>query len=224
LPTPAKDLTSSYWELRYPLTGTLLPTDHGYRLYSAISHQIPAVHELTNWSMATIGGKPNGHREILLTESSRLRIRTTIEQVPMFLKLVQKLLKIDLYSIVPQPPDIHPISPYPTLKARLVIIKGFQEPEPFIRAVKYQLQKLEIDDRNVYIPHNNLGLPDRKAMKVHKHKVIGFSVIVDKLDPIDSIALQMSGCGGKQKMGCGFFTSVSIPNNEQNTETKSSNT
>lgn len=223
MPTSTKDPTSPYWELRYPLIGTSLPTDHGYRLYSAISHQISAVHELTNWSMATIGGEPNGHREIALTENSRLRIRTSQEQVPLFLQLVHKLLKIDRYSLVLQPPDIHPISPAPTLKARLVVIKGFQEPEPFIQAVKYQLQKLEIDDSNVYIPNNNLSLPDRKAIKVHEHKVVGFSVVVDKLDALDSITLQIAGCGGKQKMGCGFFTSFSIPTNEQNTGTQSSN-
>ena len=173
--------------------------------------------------MATISGQPNGHREIVLTENSRLRIRTSQEQLPLFLQLVHKRLEIERYSLVFQPPDIHPISPAPTLKARLVVIKGFQEPEPFIRAVKYQLQKLEIDDSNVYIPNNNLSLPDRKAIKVHEHKVVGFSVVVDKLDALDSIALQIAGCGGKQKMGCGFFTSVSIPNNEQNTGTQSSN-
>ncbi|WP_309737700.1 type I-MYXAN CRISPR-associated protein Cas6/Cmx6 [Chamaesiphon sp. OTE_20_metabat_361] len=148
-----------------------------------------AVHKITtNWSMATIGGKPNGHREIVLNENSQLRIRTLQEYVPLFLQLVHKLLKIDRYSLVFQPPDIHPISPAPTLKARLVVIKGFQEPEPFIRAVKYQLQKLEIDDSNVYIPNNNLSLPDRKALKVHEHKVVGFSVVVDKLDALDSLA------------------------------------
>lgn len=219
-----KDPTSPYWELRYSLIGTLLPTDHGYRLYSAISDRISEVHKpTTNWSMATIGGQPNGNREIILTENSRLRIRTSQEQLPLFLQLVHKRLKIDRYSLVLQPPDIHPISPAPTLKARLVVIKGFQEPEPFIRAVKYQLQKLEIDDSNVYIPNNKLSLPDRKAIKVHEDKVVGFSVVVDKLDALDSIALQIAGCGGKQKMGCGFFTSVSIPNNEQNTVTQFSN-
>ena len=94
------------------------------------------------------------------------------------------------------------------------MIKGFQEPEPFIRAVKYQLQKLGIDDSHVYVPNNNLGQPDRKALKVHEHKVVGFSVVVDKLDALDSIALQIAGCGGKQKMGCGFFSSISIPKDE----------
>jgi CRISPR-associated protein Cas6 len=204
------DLTNPHWEIRYPLIGISLPTDHGYRLYSAISHKIPAAHEQTNWSMSTIGGKPNGQREILLNPSSRLRIRTSLDQVPIYLQLVQKLLKIEQHSLVPQPPDIHPICPSPTLKARLVVIKGFQEPEPFLRAVKYQFQKLGIDDSNVSIPLNNLGLPDRKAITVHGHKVVGFSVVATNLNDLDSIALQMAGCGGKQKMGCGFFTPISI--------------
>lgn len=204
------DLTNPHWEIRYPLIGTSLPTDHGYRLYSAISHKIPAAHEQTNWSMSTIGGKPNGQREILLDPSSRLRIRTSLDQVPIYLQLVQKLLKIEQHSLIPQPPDIHPICPSPTLKARLVVIKGFQEPEPFLRAVKYQFQKLGIDDSNVSIPLNNLGLPDRKAITVHGHKVVGFSVVATNLNDLDSIALQMAGCGGKQKMGCGFFTPISM--------------
>ena len=62
------DLTNPHWEIRYPLIGTSLPTDHGYCLYSAISHKIPTAHEQANWSMATIGGKPNGQREILSIE------------------------------------------------------------------------------------------------------------------------------------------------------------
>jgi CRISPR-associated protein Cas6 len=164
--------------------------------------------------MSTIGGKPNGQREILLNPSSRLRIRTSLDQVPIYLQLVQKLLKIEQHSLVPQPPDIHPICPSPTLKARIVVIKGFQEPEPFLRAVKYQFQKLGIDDSNVYIPLNNLGLPDRKAITVHGHKVVGFSVIATNLNDLDSIALQMAGCGGKQKMGRGFFTPISAPKDD----------
>ena len=36
--------------------------------------------------------------------------------------------------------------------------------------------------------------------------------------------VMIAGCGGKQKMGCGFFTSFSIPTNEQNTDTQSSHT
>ena len=204
-----KDLTNTHWELRYPLVGKLLPADHGYRLYGAMSRIVPIIHEQTGWRMATIGGTPNGQREVILTPNSRLRIRTSWEQIPLFLQLVQKLLKVEQHSLVLEPPEIHPICPAQTLKARLVVIKGFQEPESFIGAVKYHLQKLGINDSNAYIPVNALGEPDRKALKVHQHRVVGFSVVVPALNALDSIALQIHGCGGKSKMGCGFFSPVS---------------
>ena len=204
-----KDLTNTYWELRYPLIGKLLPADHGYRLYSAMSRIVPMIHEQNGWRMATISGTPNGQREIILTTYSRLRIRAAWEQIPLFLQLVQKLLKVEKHSLVLEPPEIHPICPSRTLKARLVVIKGFQKPESFIGAVKYHLQKLGINDSKAYIPTNTLGEPARKAIKVHQHKIVGFSVVVPELNAIESIALQIHGCGGKPKMGCGFFSPIS---------------
>jgi CRISPR-associated protein Cas6 len=204
-----KDLTTTHWELRYPLIGKSLPADHGHRLYSAMSRIVPIIHEQTGWRMATIGGTPNGQGEIILTTYSRLRIRAKWEQIPLFLKLVQKLLKVGKHSLVLEPPEIHPICPSRTLKARLVVIKGFQEPEPFIGAVKYHLQKLGINNSKTCIPTNDLGEPDRKVIKVHQHKVVGFGVVVTGLNALDSISLQINGCGGKPKMGCGFFSPVS---------------
>ncbi len=213
-----KDLTNTHWELRYPLIGKLLPADHGYRLYSAMSRIVPIIHEQNGWRMATIGGTPNGKREIILTTYSRLRIRAQWEQIPLFLQLVQKLLKVENHSLVLEPPEIHPICPTRTLKARIVVIKGFQEPESFIGAVKYHLQKLGINDSKAYIPTNALGEPTRKAIKVHQHKVVGFSVIVPELNALDSITLQIHGCGGKPKMGCGFFSPVSSLDKQGNND------
>jgi CRISPR-associated protein Cas6 len=211
-----KDLTNTHWELRYPLVGKSLPADHGYRLYGAMSRIVPMIHEQNGWRMATISGTPNAQRKIVLKPYSRLRIRTKWEQIPLFLQLVQKLLKVDNHSLVLEPPEIHPICPSRTLKARLVVIKGFQEPEPFIGAVKYHLQKLGINQSKAYIPTNNLGEPDRKVLKIHQYKVVGFSVVVTDLNPLDSISLQVHGCGGKPKMGCGFFSPVSSLNKQEN--------
>lgn len=159
--------------------------------------------------MATIGGKLTGKGEILLKDYSRLRVRTEQEQIPLFLQLVQKLLKVGKHSLILEPPEIHPICPAKTLKARLVTIKGFEEPEPFIIAVQNQLQKLGIANFEAYVPSNALGEPDRKIIKVHQNEVVGFGVVVTGLNALDSIALQIHGCGGKPKMGCGFFSPVS---------------
>lgn len=219
-----KDLTNTYWELRYPLVGKSLPADHGHCLYGAMSRIVPTIHELNSWRMATIGGTLNGRGEITLTEHSKLRIRAAWEQIPLFLQLVQKLLKVEKHSLVLEPPEIHPISPSKTLKSRIVVIKGFQEPEPFISAVKYHLQKLGIDDSKAYIPSNDLGELERKIIRVHQYKVVGFSVVVTELNALDSISLQINGCGGKARMGCGFFSPVSTleqQEDDSDTEQKS---
>jgi CRISPR-associated protein Cmx8 len=68
---------------------------------------------------------------------------------------------------------------------------------------------LEINHSQAYIPTNDLGEPERKIIKVHQHKVVGFGVLVTGLNALDSISLQINGCGGKPKMGCGFFSPVS---------------
>ena len=223
-----KDLTNTYWELRYPLISKSLPADHGHRLYGAMSRIVPTIHqpnESFSWRMATIAGTLNGRGEILLTDYSRLRIRAKWEQIPLFLQLVQKLLKVGKHSLVLEPPEIHPICPSRTLKARIVVIKGFQEPKSFIGAVEYHLQKLRITNFRAYIPDNALGEPDRKIIKVHQNEVVGFGVVVTGLNPLESIDLQIYGCGGKPKMGCGFFSPVSSleqQENDSDTEQKSS--
>ncbi len=221
-----KDLTKTYWELRYPLVGKYLPADHGHRLYGAMSRIVPTIHESKSWRMATIGGTLTGRGEITLTEYSRLRIRTGWEQIPLFLRLVQKLLKVGKHSLVLEAPEIHPISPSKILKARIVVIKGFKEPEPFISAVKYHLQKLGIENCEAHVPTNALGDSDRKIIRIHQHKVVGFGVVVTGLNALDSISLQINGCGGRGKMGCGFFSPVSsldLQENEGDKEQESSN-
>lgn len=222
-----KDLTNTHWELRYPLYGKLLPADHGHRLYGAMSRIVPEIHnESTSWRMATIGGNLNSRGEILLTSYSRLRIRVVWEQIPLFLRLVQKLLKVGKHSLVLEPPEIHPICPSRTLKARLVVIKGFKEPKPFIAAVNYHLQKLGIENCQTYVPQNASGEPDRKIIEIHQRKVVGFGVVVSGLNALDSISLQINGCGGRAKMGCGFFSpvnSLDLPKNEGDEERESSN-
>ncbi len=118
-----KDLTKTCWELRYPLIGKCLSADHGHKLYGAMSKTVPEIHESNSWRMATIGGTLTGRGEIILTEYSQLRIRAGWEQIPLFLRLVQKLLKVGKHSLVLEPPEIHPICQSRVLKAILVVIK-----------------------------------------------------------------------------------------------------
>jgi CRISPR-associated endonuclease/helicase Cas3 len=106
--------------------------------------------------------------------------------------------------------------PAPVLYSRLVIIKGFTEPEPFLGAVRRQMEALQIE-AEPGIPHVrskhsvegrcHLGssVPLRRTIEVHGKKIVGFAVRVDGLTAEESLRLQEVGIGGRRFLGCGLF-------------------
>ncbi|NJO67115.1 MAG: type I-MYXAN CRISPR-associated protein Cas6/Cmx6 [Leptolyngbyaceae cyanobacterium RM1_405_57] len=196
-------------ELSFGITGTTLPADHGYGLYSAIAHHCPMVHEQEGVSISTISGEPDRQGKIYLSQSSQLRIRLPYEsgKIAHILPLAGQELKIGTHSIQLSIPQIFPLKPFDKLRARIVTIKKFQDPEPFLEAVKRQMDALEIQG-NAVIPLDEAGLPLRKAIKIKKFSVVGFTVVVTGLSDQDSLKLQAYGLGGKHRMGCGIFTSL----------------
>lgn len=193
-----------YVELSFGLTGQTLPADHGYGLYSALSHLQPDLHHLDGLSIQTITGIPDKQGKIYLSDKSRLRIRVPGDKVPLVYPLAGKQLTIGIHHIRLGIPQIFELQPASRLRSRIVTIKKFQEPEPFLDAAKRQLEDLGIEG-TIAIPINAEGEPDRKAIKIKQYSVVGFCLIVMNLNDEDSIKLQISGLGGKHRMGCGVF-------------------
>lgn len=191
-------------ELSFGISGETLPADHGYRLYSAIAHQEPALHEQEWLSLQTITGIPDHLGKIYLTNKSRLRIRLPANKVPLVYSLAGKHLTIGTHLIQLQIPQIFILQPFMTMRSRIVTIKKFQEPEPFLAAAKRQLDDLGIQG-SVSMLTNVEGKPDRKAIKIKQYSVVGFGLEVTNLSKQDSLKLQMVGLGGKRRMGCGVF-------------------
>lgn len=198
---------SPHVEVSFGISGETLPADHGYGLYSAISHLSPKLHQLEGVSIQTVTGIPDGQGEIYLTDKSQLRIRLLSDQVPLVYPLAGKQLTIGVHNIRLHPPEISMLQPVQRLRSRLVIIKKFQEPEPFLEAAKRQLNELEIQG-TASIPINKQGESDRKAIKIKRYSVVGFGLEVADLSDEDSIKLQVHGLGGKRRMGCGIFVSM----------------
>jgi CRISPR-associated protein Cas6 len=199
-----------YVELSFGVIGATLPADHGYGLYSAIAHLCPLVHEQEGISISTISGEPDRHRQgkIYLSKSSQLKIRLPYEadKIAQVLPLAGQTLKIGGHSIQLRIPQIFLLRPFDKLRSRIVTIKKFQEPEPFLEAVKRQMDALRIQG-NAFIPLDEEGQPLRKAIKIKQYSVVGFGLVVTDLSDEDSIRLQAHGLGGKHRMGCGVFTS-----------------
>jgi CRISPR-associated protein Cas5/DevS len=76
--------TSHYIDVAFQITGTLLPCDHGYALYSAISRLLPSVHGPNEIAIHPIRGRMIGNREMQILDSSRLVIRMAAERISRF--------------------------------------------------------------------------------------------------------------------------------------------
>jgi CRISPR-associated protein Cas6 len=193
-----------YVELSFDVIGEILPADHGYGLYSAIAHLCPMVHEQEGLSIQTITGIPNRKGKIFLTERSHLRIRLPYDCMPMVYHLAGKQLSIGSHSIRLGIPQIFMLRPGSRLRARIVTIKNHQEPQSFLEAASGQLAALGIVGEAI-IPLDAEGKPARKTIKIKTYSVVGFGLEVSGLSEEDSIKLQISGLGGKHRMGCGVF-------------------
>lgn len=203
----AATISLPYVELSFGVIGESLPADHGYGLYSAIAHLCPKIHGHEEISIQTIAGEPDGKGKIYLSRSSCLRIRLPYDpdKISLILPLAGQTLQIGSHAIQLNIPQILPLRPFDKLRSRIVTIKKFQEPEPFLEAAQRQLEALGIQG-NLLIPLNEKGEPSRKAIKIKSYSVVGFSLIATELSNEDSIKLQMFGLGGKHRMGCGVFT------------------
>ncbi len=193
-----------YVELSFGVIGETLPADHGYGLYSAIAHLCPQVHEQKGLSILTIAGIPDRKGKIFLTERSHLRIRLPYDCMPMVYHLAGKQLRIGSHSIRLGIPQIFMLHPGSRLRARIVTIKNHQEPESFLEAVRLQLAALGAMGEAI-IPLDFEGKPARKTIKIKTYSVVGFALEISGLSEEDSIKLQISGLGGKHRMGCGVF-------------------
>ena len=100
-----------YVDLAFRLTGSKVPVDHGYALYSAISRIVPEIHEAKNVGVHPVRGTYSGNGELMLRDSSRLVVRMETEQIGQFLKLAGKKLEIDSYGFRVGVPEVRLLLP-----------------------------------------------------------------------------------------------------------------
>lgn len=188
----------------FPVLGQSLPADHGYGLYAALAHANEALHGQDWLAVQTIRGLRDGEGRVRLSPHAKLRIRLPVERIPFIYPLAGRELTIGIHTLRLGIPEIRPLAPCASLRARLVVIKGFTEPEAFLEAAARQLAALEVKGRPELLTTPD-GTPSRKTIKIKRFTVVGFGLRVAELSDEDSIKLQIHGLGGKRRMGCGVF-------------------
>ncbi len=121
-------LPNPYIDLKFPLTVHNIPLNHGYPLYSAISHLFPVIYNLDTLSIHSITGKPEFPHLLHLTEDSSFCLRLPINQVPLIYRLAGKTITLNEHKIRLGLPEFTFITPHHHLYSRLVVIRGFDDP------------------------------------------------------------------------------------------------
>lgn len=158
-------------------------------------------------------------RRTALSGRSRLVIRTDHTRLPRFLPLAGRSLRIGDAVVRVGVPATRSLRSSQAVASRLVVIKGFLEPEGFLDAVRRQLHDLDIKASAELLQRpagrrfegrsdSSGGGPVRRTVSIHGKQVVGFPVRVQDLEASASVRLQEVGIGGRRRFGCGIFVPV----------------
>ena len=204
-------------DLCFQITGAEIPADHGYALLAAISRLVPTVHGDEGIGVHPIFGRLVGNRRLALTDHSRLTIRAEVDRVGELLPLAGQSLDLQGERIRVGVPHTCALTPAARLYSRLVIIKGFMEPEDFLAAARRQLETMQIRGQALLVPRletvpSNSARSGgsrspfvRRTLRIRDKEVVGFALRVQDLTAEESTRLQEHGLGGRRRFGCGVF-------------------
>lgn len=206
-----------YVDLAFGLTGQQIPVDHGYSLYSCICKVLPGLHGDGYIGIHPISGALIGGRMLGINSRSQLIFRMPSERIAEVLPIAGMALDLAGHSLVVGVPDTRALCPGSCLYSRLVVIKGFQEPEAFLEAAQRQLNEIGIQGKACLVQQP--GVPQankdrqggsqspvlRRTIRIRDKNIVGFALRVEELNAEQSILLQQKGIGGRRRFGCGIF-------------------
>jgi len=192
-------------DARLPIRGEWLPLDHGYALLGAVARVVPAIHGRKQWGLHTVRGERCDGQRLRLHGGSAIQIRLPADDIKELFPLIGCNLAVGGQSLTVGGIEVAPLQPAARLVARIVTIKGFQEPEPFRDAARKQLSVISIGQDPERV---ELTVGKRRVMRIHDKTVVGFQVWLHGLDSAASLAIQRTGLGGRRHMGAGLFVPV----------------
>lgn len=193
-----------YVDTAFPAHGDTIPLDHAYPLLGALSRILPALHGAPHWGVHPVLGERRGPGVLALTRQSQIKLRVPAADVGQLLPLAQQTLELDGARIRLGVPRLLPLMPTPHLKARIVTIKGFaDDADAFVLAVRRQIAQIPGLGQDPERIEVQLG--PRRVLRARQHTVVGWALALTGLDADASLAVQVSGLGGRRHLGAGIF-------------------
>jgi CRISPR-associated protein Cas6 len=196
-------------ELVFPAIGTILPTDHSYPLYAALSAIVQAFHaDDAQLRFAPISGVGQPDGTLRLGPHSCLRVRLPADSIRFALPLAGKQLDIAGSRVRLGVPSVRTLVAAPAVVARLVTFKNADTPEQFLTTARAKLMELGITGEPslpIHLNGDRAGEPKRRVARIKGAAIVGYSLLVSELSAADALTLQERGLGGRTHLGCGFF-------------------
>ncbi|WP_163869077.1 type I-MYXAN CRISPR-associated protein Cas6/Cmx6 [Myxococcus eversor] len=183
-------------DLVYPARGGGVPLDHGYALFSALSHRLPGLHERQDVGIFNLRGTRASGKSLLVGHGT-LRVRCPAETLPVWLPLGGAAIEVGGGEVALGMPRVFPLEAPVSLSARVVTFKNAVDDASFRGAVKRALAELGCE-ATVHVGR-------RRVVGIAGKKVIGYGLMLSNLSPRASVLLQARGMGGRRHMGCGLF-------------------
>lgn len=188
--------------LIFPVTGTWMPADHGYGLYSALCHWHPIVKNLGDWQLITVNGIPSENGTIQLGDRSTMTIRTPSRNFHVFRQLSNLKFTVGRHPIQFGQFSLEQLTGVETLRSRIVVIKQqedhFRDRRDFYDVLQRSMGRIGVWGR--------VKIGARRTIKIRRYNIVGYEVTITDLTPRSSLSLQMQGLGGKRRLGCGVFS------------------
>lgn len=187
--------------LSFAVTGDMLPVDHGFALYGAISRKLPQYHSMEGAFFRRIPGKYMQNGMLDIAPLSQLIFRIQYSHRKAFMKLIGSGLRVCDHDIRLGVVSVTGLEPKAELYSDLVTTRGGMEEGRFLREIERQMKSLDVEVEDITI-HK------RKIFSIHGSRLVGYSLSVSGLSEEHSLRLQSNGVGGRRKLGCGFFESL----------------
>lgn len=189
-------------DLAFPLRGDAIPLDHGFPLFGALSRHLPALHQHSTWGVHPVLGQRE-ERRLHLVPASRLKLRLPLAELAAVMPLAQATLDVAGARVSLGFPQVFPLDPAASIRARFVTIAGFQDEAPFSEALARQLAEVPGLAQDPATIEVTLGR--RRTCEIHGKRIVGFAVGLMGLSADASLAVQRHGLGGRRHMGAGIF-------------------
>jgi len=184
----------------WPLShGELIPLHHQYHLLASVSRLVPDVHHCSDYAIHPIRGVRSKPGVLDLTAASKVRIRCPADKIPQLLPLNGKKLELADCPIRLGVAEIHTLQPSTDLYCHLATIKGYIELGAFALGVRRQLDTIGVSDSVL------VEVGPRRVLHVKHQIIVGFQLVLRRLQESESLLIQERGLGGRRHFGCGLF-------------------